>query len=61
MSPLELASVDQQPEMLTGYEDELTAVDQDVVFNNNRFSRTPDQQGLIGRVLSRGGIDALIV
>jgi len=61
MSPLELASVDQQPEMLIGYADEFTAVDQDVVFNSNLFSRTPDQQRLTGRVLRRDGIDALML
>jgi hypothetical protein len=61
MSPLELASVDQHPEMLTGYADEFTAVDQDVVFNSKLFSRTPDQQRLTGHVLCRSGIDVLMV
>jgi hypothetical protein len=61
MSPFEPASLDQQPETLTGYADELTEVDQDVVFNSNLFSRTPDQQRLTGRVLCPDGIDALMV
>jgi hypothetical protein len=44
--------------MSIGYADEFAAVDQDVVFNSNHFSQTPNQQRLTDRVLCQDGIGA---